>query len=240
MGAIFIALETLSLCSLFRAAAAVHGSTSAGRPSQKAARESSLLAHQSSLLRVSSPGCQEHQRNWICRDQNSSASSSGQPSAPPYRLYISSSSLGVADSSQPRAACHFALSPFSLRPTQPAAAAKSCPESWHHLACRAACSTQLSYCCCGDKTWAELSRSLCLCPWSASSSTRMQTGTAMRRLQEAQLHTAYWRMRQFLGNRCSPFQSLVLLQPWQRMCFLSHTFYTSHRSFSLQASFTDR
>lgn len=42
-----------------------------GLSSQKAARESSLCTHQSSLLWISSPACQEYQRNWICRNLNS-------------------------------------------------------------------------------------------------------------------------------------------------------------------------
>lgn len=50
-----------------------------GLPSQKAAWESSLLTHQSSLLRVSSPDCQEHQMNWICRNPNSSPPAQGRP-----------------------------------------------------------------------------------------------------------------------------------------------------------------
>lgn len=67
--------------------------------------ESSLLTHHRSLLRVSPTGCQEHQMNWICRNQSFSASSSGQLSAPLCSLYISSSSLGVADSCVTAASC---------------------------------------------------------------------------------------------------------------------------------------
>lgn len=48
-----------------------------GLPSQQAARESSLCTHQSSLLWVSSPDCQEYQRNWICRNLNSSPPAQG-------------------------------------------------------------------------------------------------------------------------------------------------------------------
>lgn len=50
-----------------------------GLLSQKAGWESSLLTHQSSLLRVSSPDCQEHQMNWICRNPHSSPPAQGSP-----------------------------------------------------------------------------------------------------------------------------------------------------------------
>lgn len=108
--AIYIALDTtISLHSLFRTAIAVRGN------------HIYWPAFPEGSLRVITPHTPELSAvsflPWLPRTSDELdlqkskllASSSGQPNAPLYRLYISSSPLGVADSLQPHAVCHFTL-----------------------------------------------------------------------------------------------------------------------------------
>lgn len=166
-----------------------------GLPSQKAAWESSLRTHQSSLLWVSSPDCQEYQRNWICRNPNSSPPAQGSPGLL-YTDYtfLPAPSEWLTHCSLTQSAISHSFPSYCIPHRQPPLP-KAVPRAPGQPPLPCNCSAEPSASLCPEHQHLDAD-------WNSSASAAGEPNY---------IHTVYFRMRQFPCNRCSPFQSLVLL-----------------------------